>query len=260
MLHQLSSDPITHQVHAALVAVTTLNNTALATALSTQYPEGLCFASSTADDPTPIETLIKAVNKVPTARYLILAGEDDEQQYGATLLALAYNGVDHNVAVIVENGKRVALQNITRAEVKAFRKQVLLIDMLGCSKPKPILRHISALVAASRATFKFDEDVTEENYVVPIVSAIEPDYIAMDKAGYFIIVPQPEHQQIVVQHYAYDNRLLHTLEGSTARNLYWTILEKGWVTMLSHAAYLGRELMRAELSMEYGFPFVQQPA
>ncbi len=68
---------------------------------------------------------------------------------------------------------------------------------------------------------------------------------------------QSENNLVVVEHYDYHDRLLHIIEGEDARSLCATILELGLVSQLDHAAYLGRELMRAELSIRYGLPFVQ---
>jgi hypothetical protein len=36
----------------------------------------------------------------------------------------------------------------------------------------------------------------------------------------------------------------------------YTIIKGGWVSELTHAAYLGKELMRAQLSMEMDFTYV----
>ncbi len=91
--------------------------------------------------------------------------------------------------------------------------------------------------------------------------AAEPgDRVVMDKAGYFVIVPLVDQDVINVEHYAYDNTLLRTIEGATARAVYRKLIEEGWVTELSHAAYLGRELTKAELSLQHGFQYVQDGA
>ncbi len=65
---------------------------------------------------------------------------------------------------------------------------------------------------------------------------------------------------IHVEHYGYDNTLLHVLEGPTARALYSAIVAQGWVTELSHAAYLGKELAKAEISFKHGIPYLQDGA
>ncbi len=82
----------------------------------------------------------------------------------------------------------------------------------------------------------------------------------MDKAGYFVILPLIERGIINVEHYAYDNTLVRVIEGTTARALYTTIIADGWVTELSHAAYLGKELAKAEWSLQHGVKYVQDGA
>ncbi len=93
------------------------------------------------------------------------------------------------------------------------------------------------------------------------VIAEEPgDRVVLDQAGYFVIVPLMDRGLITVEHYAYDNTLLRTIEGTYARAIYLTVIENGWLGELSHAAYLGKELAKAELSLQYGFKYVQDGA
>jgi tetrahydromethanopterin S-methyltransferase subunit A len=96
---------------------------------------------------------------------------------------------------------------------------------------------------------------------VPKMVVTEPgDTVKLDKAGYFVIVPLPDKGVIDVEHYAYDNTLLRDIEGSSARALYAAIINGGWVTELSHAAYLGKELAKAEFSLRHGCRYVQDGA
>jgi len=67
-------------------------------------------------------------------------------------------------------------------------------------------------------------------------------------------------KEIIAVHYAYDNTLRRIIEGKDARSIYRTVIENGWVTQLNHAAYLGKELTRAELSLRMGFRYVQDGA
>ncbi len=93
------------------------------------------------------------------------------------------------------------------------------------------------------------------------VIAAEPgDRVVMDKGGYFVILPLRDKNLINVEHYAYDDRLLRIIEGKNARALYATIIQNGWVTELSHAAYLGRELTKAELSLLHNLKYTQDGA
>jgi tetrahydromethanopterin S-methyltransferase subunit A len=65
---------------------------------------------------------------------------------------------------------------------------------------------------------------------------------------------------ITVEHYSYNNKLLRTIEGKNSRDIYLTIVSNRWITELSHAAYIGKELEKAELSIQKGFKFVQDGA
>jgi tetrahydromethanopterin S-methyltransferase subunit A len=82
----------------------------------------------------------------------------------------------------------------------------------------------------------------------------------MDPSGYFVVIPQSEREIITIEHYSYDNKLQHVIEGKDARSLYSTIIKNGWVTELSHAAYLGKELAKAELSIQLDFRYIQDGA
>lgn len=94
----------------------------------------------------------------------------------------------------------------------------------------------------------------------PIIQAKETRKIEMDKAGYFVIIPQTQNGIITVEHYSYENQLLRVIEGKDAVSIYKTIIENGWVTQLSHSSYLGKELTKAELSMKLGFRYIQDSA
>ncbi len=64
--------------------------------------------------------------------------------------------------------------------------------------------------------------------------------VKLDPAGYFVIYPIAERGMIHIEHYGYDNQLLHTLESSSPRALYLKLIQAGWGTELNHAAYLGK--------------------
>ncbi len=82
----------------------------------------------------------------------------------------------------------------------------------------------------------------------------------LDRAGYFVIQPVPERGMIHVEHYSYENQLLHVLESSSVRSIYLKLVAEGWVSELTHAAYLGKELVKAEMSLRLGIPYSQDAA
>ncbi|HEX9117735.1 MAG TPA: DUF4346 domain-containing protein, partial [Anaerolineae bacterium] len=95
---------------------------------------------------------------------------------------------------------------------------------------------------------------------VPVIQAQAPRKVGMDKAGYFVIIVQPDRGVLVAEHYGYDNTLTGVIEGKEARSIYWTAIEQAWVGELSHAAYLGKELARAEWALQTGGRYVQDGA
>jgi len=103
-------------------------------------------------------------------------------------------------------------------------------------------------------TNKEDPDIPE----APVFQAEEPEKLKLDKAGYFVIIPQPDKMVILARHYSYDKELLRVIEGRDARSIYRMLIKHGWVSTLNHAAYLGQELARAEIAMKAGFMYVQE--
>lgn len=250
------------------VAVSTLASIDLADELARRRPAGLCIVGKTETENIGIDKVVKNVVANPTIRYLIVAGRDPQGHLsGQTLLALANNGVDERMRVIGSAGKRPVLRNVTRDEVAAFQAQVRAIDLIGCEDPDRITATIGELAAVpapeSGACACGGACATEAKPPVAlpeVVVARPPERVEMDRAGYFVIVPDAGRRVITVEHYSYDNQIRHVIEGTDARSLYWTIIEHGWVSQLSHAAYLGKELARAELALQDGLRYVQDGA
>lgn len=254
---------------AGSVAVSTLASVSLAEALAHRHPPGLALVGKTETENIGIDKLIKNVVASPTLRYMIVAGTDPEgHRPGTTLLALAEHGVDANGRVIGSPGKRPILRNVSVAEIQAFRKQMRVIDMVGCEHLDEMSAQIAALSHQSPPPDGERERGASSSIslgflasTVPRIIAIEPrDAVRMDKAGYFVIVPLANRGVINVEQYAYDHTQLRVIEGPTARALYTTVIQAGWVTELSHAAYLGKELIRAEYALRHGLQYVQDGA
>jgi tetrahydromethanopterin S-methyltransferase subunit A len=63
-----------------------------------------------------------------------------------------------------------------------------------------------------------------------------------------------------LEHYRNDGLLDVVIEGSTAAELYTPAIDRYLISRLDHAAYLGRELARAEESLHSGEPYIQDAA
>lgn len=250
---------------ATPVVVSTLASVQLAEELANRKPNGLAIVGKTETENIGIDKVIKNIVTSPTIHYLIIAGMESKGHLtGQTLLTLAENGVDESGRVIGSPGKRPVLRNVSAVEIQAFREQVQVIDMIGCENPDEISAKIEELsqqitkpCSCSECSGKSPISIS----TTPKMIASEPtEAVKMDKAGYFVIVPLTDKGVINVEHYAYDNSLLRVIEGATARAIYFTIINSGWVTELSHAAYLGKELAKAELSLQNGFKYIQDGA
>ena len=108
-------------------------------------------------------------------------------------------------------------------------------------------------------------------------------YIDLDPGGYWLIKIDSHQQRLVVEHYSNEindqglavdpetgeviackggNKRLPTriIAGRSAKEVCVKVFEEDSdcpVTMLDHAAYLGRELMRAEIAMLQGQEYIQ---
>lgn len=266
---------------SAPVAVSTLASVRLEEKLARLRPAGLCIVGKTETENIGIDKIVKNVIANPAIKHLIVSGRDSEgHQSGRTLLSLWENGVDNNMRVIGSKGRRPILKNVTAAEVSAFRTQVRLKDLIGCEDTRKITSSIKELSLDSMATAavsgcgcscECNAQPSPKPVIAVRLKSQVPDIpkitagkygrqVKLDKAGYFVIIPYKKERKILVEHYSYDNKLLRKIEGKSSRDIYFTIIDNAWVTELSHAAYLGKELTRAELSIKEGHKYVQDGA
>jgi tetrahydromethanopterin S-methyltransferase subunit A len=249
---------------AAPVAVTTLGSVALAEEVSNSPPQGLCIVGKVETENIGIEKIIKNVISNPAIRYLICAGNEPPKHLtGATMMALVKQGVDERNRINGAPGMRPVLPNTSVEEVRAFRRQVEPIDMIGCTDVKMIHEKVVALARAAPDTpvaeFVPPDDLEEREAIERVIAeGTPPDRIKLDKAGYFVI--NIEDGVLLVEHYDYKEKLTRIIEGRNARSIYLTLIRNGWISKLDHAAYLGKELTKAELSLKHNFKYLQDGA
>jgi tetrahydromethanopterin S-methyltransferase subunit A len=81
-----------------------------------------------------------------------------------------------------------------------------------------------------------------------------------DPAGYFVVYPDRARSLLSLEHYRNDGVLDVVIEANTAAEVYSAAIDKELLSRLDHAAYLGRELARAECALETGDAYVQDRA
>lgn len=249
------------------VAVSTLGDCELPDVLAKRNPKGLSIVGKTETENIGIEKIIQNTLATPSLKYLILCGEDSVGHFsGQTILSLFEHGVNDRMRIIGAKGKRPILANTTAEDVDAFRRQIEVVDMIGCTDLEKISHKIEELTLKEESLPKEPLcSVSSEKQNVSKIKVItarekDPDKVKLDRAGYFVIIPKAEQGIILVEHYNYANQLLRIIQGDNARDIYWTIIENNWVGEMSHAAYLGKELTAAQLSMKMGFKYVQDKA
>jgi len=252
--------------YSSPIAISTLGNPKLADRIAELKPRGLSIVGKTETENIGIEKIIKNVLATPSIRNLILCGKDSEGHYsGNTLLSLMNYGVDIKMRVIGSKGKKPVLSNTTSEEINAFRNQIEVTNLIDCEDLNTILDTIKDLQEkATQGCREVSSGGAMESTSPPIeiitTKEKDPYKIKLDKLGYFVIVPKTSNKMIIVEHYSSTDQLLHMIKGENARNIYLTIIENGWVSEMGHAAYLGKELTKAEMSLKLGFKYIQDKA
>ncbi len=271
----------------APIAITTLADLKLEDKIVKLKPEGLCIIGKTETENIGIDKLVKNTITNPAIRYIILAGKEAPgHKSGKTIMALWQNGVDKDMRIIGSPGRRPLLKNVKRADVRAFQSQITIEDLKGSANVRTITAKIRSLAKKSEHLSATSGCGCADGVCTPApaqpammpvtinIPSAKPEKpagpvkaktkskhaIRLDKAGYFVIMPSKKKKVILVEHYSNDNRLLRTIQGDNSRDIYLTIIDNKWVSALDHAAYLGKELARAEMAMKKGTKFVQDAA
>jgi len=244
------------------VAVATLGSVKLAEQISKVPNERMCIVGKVETENIGIEKIIKNIISNPSIRFLLMVGNESPMHLpGATFKALFEKGIDEEGKIAGSPGMRPVLPNTTAGEADCFMDQLELVDMIGCMDVDKISVIISQLAARSPGAYNLSGLKEEINpVIIPKVSAVyhDPKKIKLDKAGYFVIYL--ENSDILVEHYNNKEKLLHVISGDNARDIYLTIVDNNWVSHLDHACYLGKELVKAELSIMHNFEYVQDHA
>lgn len=244
------------------VAVSTLASRELAENLADQRPKELCIVGITETENIGIEKVVRNTITNPTIRILLVTGEESKGHYsGKTFIALSENGVDDDMRVRGSPGLRPVLKNLTPKAVEAFRRQVRVVDLIGCKNVDQIIRKVKNLaeeVGSACSCGERERDMSlPQGSKIQHVKAKGSSTFTMDPAGYFVIIPNQEEEKIIVEQYSSTHELLRVIEGETASSICKTIVKNNWISNLSHAAYLGKELAKAELSIKRKFEYVQ---
>ncbi len=207
-----------------------------------------------------IERLIQNVLANPHLRFVIVCGSDSKQAVGHypghSLVALARQGIDDRQRIIGAQGRRPILKNLGPEAVAHFREVVEVIDLIGEEDALQVLSEARRCAARNPGPSK----PFAVSRIVPPVPGYLPARMVSDPAGYFVVYVDRARGILSLEHYRNDGLVDTVIEGNAAAELYTPAIDRGLISRLDHAAYLGRELARAEQSLKSGEPFIQDAA
>lgn len=246
--------------YQAPVAVCTLADEELARRLVAVASPHLAIVGTLQTENLGIERLISNVLANPHLRFLLVCGSDSRQQIGhlpgQSLVALARAGLDGRARIIGAPGKRPLLRNISSEAVEHFRRTMEVIDLIGTAQVETILDAVQECAGRYPGSA---QPFAAERAIATCIGYL-PERMVPDPAGYFVVYPDRARGLLSLEHYQNNGVLDRIIEGKTAAEVYTPAVEQELISRLDHAAYLGRELARAEQALQSGQPYVQDAA
>jgi tetrahydromethanopterin S-methyltransferase subunit A len=248
---------------AGTVAVCTLSNRDLPLQLIAE--PAVAIAGRCDTENIGVEKVVLNLLANSRIRWLVICGQEAKgHRAGDAFVRLKERGVDADMRVLESASWRPILKNLTLLEVARFREQIEEVNLIGVTDADSILPVIRD--CASRQLQALPTAPAESACCGNALAAVEhirakaPKRLQLDRAGFFIVLPQPQKSLIVCEHYENNGRLAHVIEGRQAALIAATAVERGLVTQLDHAAYLGRELAKAEVALSIGITYEQDAA
>jgi tetrahydromethanopterin S-methyltransferase subunit A len=244
------------------VAVCTLASTELSKLVHTAMKEKIAIAGYCETENIGIEKIIKNTISNSHIRYLVLCGNESALEAmghlsGQAIVSLHENGISEKGRIIGAKGKRPILKNTTSEQVKQFQSQIEVINLIGSNSLDEIADAVQMCLSKNAPQVEaIPISTSSKNLIV----AQNPERLVLDKNGFFVIIPDKEDNKIYMEYYANSGCLLHTVVGADAPSIYYTIIKKGFVSKLDHAAYLGKELTKAEFFLKHNIPYTQDKA
>jgi tetrahydromethanopterin S-methyltransferase subunit A len=248
---------------AGSVAICTLSNRELPQKLIAATGSDLAIAGRCDTENIGIEKVVLNLLANSHIRWLILCGVEAPGHRAAdAFLRLKERGVDANMRVLESASWRPVLKNLTLLDVARFREQIELVNLIGVTGVSKIVEAAHQAAKKPMAALSFQKSSNSDKTAsrVERLQARAPKILRLDKAGFFVVLPQAATGLIICEHYENSGRLAHVIEGRQAAVIAATVIEQGLLTQLDHAAYLGRELAKAEFALKTGSDYEQDAA
>lgn len=242
-----------------VVGVCTLSTRWLAAELN--RTPGVAVAAPLMTANLGIEELVRSVLRDTTVHILVLCGRDSPLfRQGQSLLALAANGIrEHDRRIMGARGYRPYLRGLSVSDVDAFRARVRVADLRDIIDPAVLRTRIAAYADGCPAVA--GSDVPAPAPPRPGFAPLQPGGrrrpIRTAREGFFVLSTDQVRRELLLRHYREDCLPVHEMRGHRAESMVLGIIEAGLVRELSHAAYLGAELTKAETALRLGLDYFQ---
>ncbi|WP_292388271.1 tetrahydromethanopterin S-methyltransferase subunit A [Methanosarcina sp. UBA5] len=103
-------------------------------------PEAALWGSSKTEN-LGVEKIIVNIISNSNIRYILVCGMESRGHLaGHSLLAIHANGVDEKGRILGSKGAIPFIENISKAAIKRFQQQVVLLDRIGLTDPDEIIK------------------------------------------------------------------------------------------------------------------------
>ena len=184
------------------VAICTLSNRDLPVRLIAAEEPAVAIAGRCDTENIGVEKVVLNLLANPRIRWLVICGTEAKgHRAGDAFLRLKERGVDADMRVLESASWRPILKNLTLLDVARFRQQIEEVNLIGTTDIEGILaavrdcshRPLQAFPAVS------DEAAGREDTLAAIehIAAKAPKQLRLDRAGFFIVLPQPQKRLII---------------------------------------------------------------
>jgi hypothetical protein len=214
-----------------------------------------------------IEKIVVNVCANPNIRALLICGRDSPIfQPSQSLRSLFEHGIDGNKHIIGANGYLPVLQGVNSGAVEEIRRRISVVDRTGLNDVSEIGREVTLLV--DRLALEPAQVAGKIGYGLPSADDDEVkfkilrpggkrDSLAYDPQGYIVIAVDRAASEIVARHYTPAAQPVHIMRGRSAEGMALALIREKIVTQMTHAAYIGGELAKAETALRTGLEYEQ---
>ncbi len=240
-------------IPSARVAICTLADTDLPGELKAAgLLEKVAIVGPLSTENLGIERVIRNLVANLNISVLILCGRDSRgHRAGQALLSLKDSGVDDSRRITGALGPRPVLKNVTDEELAAFRQRITIVDEIGTRDVSRLAEVVEACLAQPTGAPPALPTKVHTPKVVEAQRLSNREWVH-DPEGFFLVLLDRDAQVIVCEHYTKDGVLNEVIRGARANDVANTAIKRGLLSRLDHAAYLGRELAKAETALALG--------